>query len=84
MRYLPAATLGLVALVVSAFGACRAIYADDSDEAAARGTIELDTPELKLKLVRASQTAAAFEPKATPGFDFTPADQLEARSGDGF
>jgi len=81
MRCLPPTTLGLVVLVVSGFGACRA---GGSGEAAAQGTIELDTPEFKLKLVRASQTAAALEPKVAPGFDFTPADQLEARSGDGF
>ena len=49
-----------------------------------QGTIELDTPDFNLKLVKASQTVAALEPKDANGFDFTPADQLEARSRDGF
>ncbi|UCD51141.1 MAG: hypothetical protein JSW27_00635, partial [Phycisphaerales bacterium] len=46
--------------------------------------MELDTPDFALKLVKASQTVAALEPKGGQGFDFTPADQLERRAGDGF
>ena len=49
-----------------------------------RGLIELDTPDFNLKLVKASQTVAALEPKGADGFDFTPADRLEQRSADGF
>lgn len=49
-----------------------------------QGLIEFDTPELKLTLVKASQTIAALEPKGADGFDFTPFDQLEARSPNGF
>jgi hypothetical protein len=49
-----------------------------------QGLIEIDTPDFNLKLVKASQTVAALEPKGADGFDFTPADQLEARSRDGF
>ncbi len=49
-----------------------------------QGVIELDTPDFNLKLVKASQTVAALEPKGAEGFDFTPADQLESRAGDGF
>ena len=72
-----------------------------------QGLIEIDTPDFNLKLVKASQTVAALEPKgvkpytptgrsgrgrrnATPAstepvaFDFTPADQLESRSRDGY
>jgi hypothetical protein len=37
-----------------------------------------------LKLVRASQTIAALEPKGANGFDFTPADRLESRASDRF
>jgi Family of unknown function (DUF5695) len=54
------------------------------------GTIDVDTPHFRLKLVKASQTIAALEPKgakgvdATTPFDFTPADQLTARQGDRF
>jgi hypothetical protein len=54
------------------------------------GTIDLDTPDFRLKLVRDSQTIAALEPKGAKGmdanapFDFTPADQLTARQGDRF
>ena len=36
------------------------------------GIMELDTPEFTLKLVKASQTIAALEPKSAEGFYFTP------------
>jgi hypothetical protein len=49
-----------------------------------QGTMEFDTPDFSLKLVTASQTVAALQPKRAPGFDFTPADRLEGRSSDGF
>ncbi len=63
------------------------------------GTLDFDTPDFTLKLVKDSQTIAALEPKAArrpegaqaspsnatnPPFDFTPADELPARQGDGF
>jgi hypothetical protein len=46
--------------------------------------MDIDTPDFTLKLVKASQTVAALEPKGGDGFDFTPADQLPKRSSDGF
>lgn len=49
-----------------------------------QGLLEIDTPDFRLKLVKASQTIAALEPKGADGFDFTPADQLTARDTDGF
>ena len=48
------------------------------------GTIDLDTPNFKLKLVKASQTLAALEPKDAAGFDFTPSDRMAVRDRDGF
>ena len=54
------------------------------------GTIDFDTPDFTLKLVKDSQTIAALQPKGAKGmdaqtpFDFTPADQLPARQGDRF
>ena len=54
------------------------------------GTLDFDTPDFTLKLVKDSQTIAALEPKGAKGidpqtpFDFTPADQLTARQGDRF
>ncbi len=48
------------------------------------GYIELDTPDFKLKLVKASQTVAALQPKKANGFDFTPADRLERRAANGY
>ena len=48
------------------------------------GFAEFDTPDFTLKLVKASQTVAALQPKGADGFDFTPADQLEVRAGDRF
>jgi hypothetical protein len=49
-----------------------------------QGYDEFDTPNFKLKLVKASQTVAALEPKGDNGFDFTPADRLERRAADGY
>ena len=43
---------------------------------------KLETPEFRLKLVRASQTVAALNPKSDPYFDFTPGDRLEIRDKD--
>jgi hypothetical protein len=49
-----------------------------------QGTTDIDTPDFTLKLVNTSQTVAALLPKGGQGFDFTPADRLAARSGDGY
>jgi hypothetical protein len=48
------------------------------------GTLDFETPDFTLKLVRASQTVAALSPKGANGFDFTPADRLDARASDRF
>jgi hypothetical protein len=53
------------------------------------GTLDIDTPDFDLKLVKSSQTIAALAPKGAAGynntpFDFTPADQLQARAANGF
>jgi hypothetical protein len=37
-----------------------------------QGTVDLDTPDSTLTLVRSSQTVAALKPKGADGFDFTP------------
>lgn len=49
-----------------------------------QGVLGLDSPLIDLELVRASQTVAALQPKGADGFDFTPGDWLQRRSGDGF
>ena len=49
-----------------------------------QGTLDFDTPDFSLRLVKASQTVAALQPKGGSSFDFTPADRLEERSRDGF
>ena len=46
------------------------------------GYLDLETPDFKLRLVKASQTVAALEPKSTSGFDFTPGDRLSHRQAD--
>jgi hypothetical protein len=46
------------------------------------GYLDLDTPDFKLRLVKASQMIAALEPKSAPGLDFTPADRLSQREAD--
>ena len=48
------------------------------------GTIELQTPEFNVTLVRSSQTIAALKPKSDANFDFTPGDLLTARSQNGY
>src|SRR5262252_8516533 len=48
------------------------------------GYLDFDTPDFKLKLVKASQTIAALQPKGADGFDFTPADRLERRAANGY
>ncbi len=49
-----------------------------------QGYDEFETPDFKLKLVKASQTVAALQPKLGKGFDFTPADLLGKRAANGF
>jgi len=48
------------------------------------GTIDFETPDFDVSLVRSSQTIAALKPKGADGFDFTPGDLLVARSQNGF
>ena len=45
-----------------------------------QGYLEFDTLQFKVKLVKASQTLAALQPKGADGFDFTPSDRLERRA----
>jgi Family of unknown function (DUF5695) len=49
-----------------------------------QGTIDLDTREFTLSLVKSSQTVAALKPKTAGDFDFTPGDLLVARSKGGY
>src|SRR5512142_68872 len=50
----------------------------------AQGTVDFDTPDFTLTLVKSSQTIAALKPKGADGFDFTPGDLLVERSQDGY
>ena len=50
----------------------------------ADGTINLDTPDFSLALVKSSQTVASLKPKTARDFDFTPGDLLVARSQNGY
>jgi len=50
----------------------------------AQGTVDFDTPDFTLTLVRSSQTVAALKPKGADNFDFTPGDLLVARSQNGY
>lgn len=49
-----------------------------------QGTVQFDTPDFTVSLVRSSQTIAALKPKGADGFDFTPGDLLVERSQDGY
>src|SRR6185369_7918307 len=46
--------------------------------------LDFDTPDFKLRLVKASQTVAALEPRSAPGLDFTPSDRLAQREANGY
>ena len=49
-----------------------------------QGTIDIDTPELQLRLVKSSQTVAALKPKGEPDSRLYPGDLLVERSHDGY
>jgi hypothetical protein len=49
-----------------------------------QGTVNYDTPDFTLSLVRSSQTVAALKPKGADDFDFTPGDLLTERSQNGY
>jgi hypothetical protein len=75
----------LVLLLLAALPA----FADTTPLGIEHGTLDFDTPDFNLRLVRDSQTIAALQPKLAPSegvvpFDFTPADQLQVRSGNRF
>src|SRR5689334_17618359 len=68
---------------------CISLYAQEKPKAPPtpgpmlqQGTMELQTPDFHLVLVRSSQTVAALKPKSDPKFDFTPGDLLVERSQD--
>lgn len=48
------------------------------------GSIDLQTPVFRLRLIKDSQTLASLEPRTLAGFDFTPRDRLASRDRDGF
>ena len=49
-----------------------------------QGYIEFETPDFKLRLVKASQTVASLQPRGAGNFDFVPADRLERRAANGY
>jgi hypothetical protein len=48
-----------------------------------KGFLDINTLGFRLKLVKASQTVAALQPKSEKDFDYTPADRLKVRSSNG-
>src|ERR1044071_9148398 len=68
-----------VSVVTFVIGADHHRHTENSEQ-----FIEFDTPDFKLRLLKASQTVAALEPKSAPGFDFTPGDRLEQRATRGY
>ena len=71
MRLILAAPILLLICVICGFG-------QETDY------VDLDTADFKLRLVKASQTVAALEPKSATGFDFTPSDRLSQRAANGY
>jgi len=86
-----ACAIGVCALTVGLVGALPGAIAQEKEKKPhtpgpmlAQGTLDLDTPDFTLALVRSSQTVATLKPKGGGDFDFTPGDLLTARSQDGF
>src|SRR5512142_2201008 len=48
------------------------------------GTVDFDTPDFTLTLVKSSQTVAGLKAKRAASFDFTPGDILVERSQNGY
>ena len=91
MRIAPAIRVSCLVLILIAISNPAASSQDGKTKAPlilgpmlSQGTIDLDTPEFSLTLVRSSQTVAALKPKGAADFDFTPGDLLVARSRDGY
>src|SRR5687767_12059018 len=61
---------------------CASLWITSVANAQTNDYLDLETPDFKLKLSKASQTVAALEPKNASGFDFTPADRLSQRATD--
>ena len=59
------------------------LAAEEGTLGLAQGFIETATPAFNIRLVKESQTIAALQPKGAGTFDFTPADRLEVRKGNG-
>jgi hypothetical protein len=88
--------VGGISLSLVLFGVAATLVAKSSAQESAQkkppapgpmldqGTVDFDTPDFSLSLVRSSQTVAALKPKGADGFDFTPGDLLVARSNDGY
>ena len=47
-------------------------------------TLNFETAEFCVRLEKSSQTVISLQPKAAPGFDFAPFDQVASRSGAGY
>src|SRR6266576_4683025 len=91
MAVLPFAAVSTCLLVLCLFDALLGAFAQEKEKKPptpgpmlAQGTVDFDTPDFTLTLVRSSQTVAALKPKSDGAFDFTPGDLLSARSQDGF
>ncbi|HYK35747.1 DUF5695 domain-containing protein [Alloacidobacterium sp.] len=48
------------------------------------GSVTLQAPDLKLTLLRSSETVASLNPVVSPQFDYTPGDLLKERSADSY
>ncbi|MDZ7739230.1 MAG: DUF5695 domain-containing protein [Bacteroidales bacterium] len=70
-------------LLITAQSPWERLAAEEGTLGLERGFIETATPAFNIRLVKESQTIAALQPKDAGGFDFTPADRLEVRNGNG-
>ncbi len=72
--------LGLTTLIINAQG-WEDIAKEKGTLGLKDGFIKAETQAFDIKLVKASQTIAALEPKGTADFDYTPSEWLETRKG---
>ena len=81
-RFYSFATASSLCVFCAFCALCASLWITPVANAQTNDYLDLETPDFKLKLSKASQTVAALEPKNASGFDFTPADRLSQRATD--
>lgn len=73
--------MAAVATGASAQNRWQALAAEEGTIGLDRGTIEAETQQFNIKILKESQLLTGLLPKGQEGFDYTPSDRLDARKG---